>query len=168
MKAISNQINKDFNPRLNVYNYQELLAKSKYKASKALEILNGQTNISYGIGKLQTLDVFYKKIKPGGILRISVRPIISFIEENPKSAIISLISSAINMNRLTISSGLPVKRLRSSVFWVATPTGQVFKWHFLIIIQPSATKAAVAKPHSSAPSSAPTTTSRPVLNPPST
>ncbi len=34
---------------------------------------------------------------------------------------------------------------------MATPTGQVFKWHLRIIIQPSTTNAAVAAPHSSAP-----------------
>ena len=33
-------------------------------------------------------------------------------------------------------SGLPVKRLRSSGSWVATPTGQVFRWHLRIMMQP--------------------------------
>jgi len=45
---------------------------------------------------------------------------------------------------------------------VATPTGQVFKWHLRIMMQPSTTSGAVAKPNSSAPRIAPTTTSRPV------
>lgn len=61
MKATKNDINKEYNPRLSVSNYEALLAKSKNKASKALKSLNGHTNFKYGIGKLQTLDVFYKK-----------------------------------------------------------------------------------------------------------
>jgi hypothetical protein len=47
-----------------------------------------------------------------------------------------------------------VKRARSTGFCVATPTGQVLRWHFLIMIQPAAISGAVAKPNSSAPSSA--------------
>ena len=43
------------------------------------------------------------------------------------------------------------------------PTGQVFKWHLRIITQPRAISGAVAKPYSSAPSSAAIATSRPVL-----
>ena len=58
-------------------------------------------------------------------------------------------------------SGLPTKRLRSTGSCVATPTGQVLRWHLRIITQPMAISGAVAKPNSSAPSSAPTTTSRP-------
>ena len=65
-------------------------------------------------------------------------------------------------------SGRPTKRLRSTGSCVATPTGQVFKWHLRIMMQPAATSGAVAKPNSSAPSRAPTTTSRPVRRPPST
>src|SRR6188508_2717164 len=60
-------------------------------------------------------------------------------------------------------SGLPANFLRSSGSCVATPTGQVFRWHLRIMMQPSATSGAVAKPNSSAPSSAPITTSRPVF-----
>jgi hypothetical protein len=56
-----------------------------------------------------------------------------------------------------------VNILRSRGSWVATPTGQVFKWHTRIITQPSVTSGAVANPNSSAPSSAATTTSRPGL-----
>ena len=48
------------------------------------------------------------------------------------------------------------------------PTGQVLRWHLRIMMQPAAISGAVAKPNSSAPSSAPTTTSRPVRKPPST
>src|SRR5574339_88761 len=59
-------------------------------------------------------------------------------------------------------SGWPVKRLRSTGSWVATPTGQVLRWHLRIMMQPAAISGAVEKPNSSAPSSAPITTSRPV------
>ena len=65
-------------------------------------------------------------------------------------------------------SGWPVKRLRSTGSCVATPTGQVLRWHLRIMMQPAAIRGAVAKPNSSAPSSAPITTSRPVRKPPST
>ncbi len=65
-------------------------------------------------------------------------------------------------------SGWPTKRLRSTGSCVATPTGQVLRWHLRIITQPAAISGAVAKPNSSAPSSAPTMTSRPVRRPPST
>ena len=73
-----------------------------------------------------------------------------------------------NSKKLTTNSGRPENFLRSSGFWVATPTGQVSRWHTLIITQPITTSGAVAKPNSSAPSSAAITTSRPVLSWPST
>ena len=60
-------------------------------------------------------------------------------------------------------SGTPAKRERSSGSWVAIPTGHVFRWQTRIMMQPSAISGAVEKPNSSAPSSAPITTSRPVL-----
>jgi hypothetical protein len=44
------------------------------------------------------------------------------------------------------------------------PTGQVLRWHFLIMVQPSTMSGAVLKPNSSAPSNAPTTTSLPTHN----
>ena len=56
--------------------------------------------------------------------------------------------------KLTTNSGLPVKRSRSTGFWVATPTGQVSRWQTRIMMQPETTSGAVAKPNSSAPSSA--------------
>src|SRR5215469_5997439 len=65
-------------------------------------------------------------------------------------------------------SGVPLKRLRSTGSWVATPTGQVLRWHTRIMMQPAAINGAVEKPNSSAPSNAPITTSRPVRMPPST
>ena len=68
-----------------------------------------------------------------------------------------------NSKKFTTNSGLPVNRLRSSGFWVAMPTGQVSRWQTRIITQPETTSGAVAKPNSSAPSSAAMTTSRPGL-----
>lgn len=44
---------------------------------------------------------------------------------------------------------------------VATPTGQVLRWHFLIMVQPNTIRGAVEKPTSSAPSRAAMTTSLP-------
>ena len=73
-----------------------------------------------------------------------------------------------NSKKFSTNSGLPVNRLRSSGFWVATPTGQVSRWQTRIMMQPVTTSGAVAKPNSSAPSSAAMTTSRPVLSWPST
>ena len=43
------------------------------------------------------------------------------------------------------------------------PTGHVFRWQARIMMQPAAISGAVEKPTSSAPSSAATTTSRPVF-----
>ena len=64
---------------------------------------------------------------------------------------------------VSTNSGLPLKRARSSGFCVATPTGQVSRWQTRIMMQPLTTSGAVAKPYSSAPSSAAITTSRPVF-----
>jgi hypothetical protein len=50
---------------------------------------------------------------------------------------------------------------------VAMPTEQVFRWHLRIMMQPMAISGVVAKPNSSAPSSAAMTTSRPVCSLPS-
>ena len=46
---------------------------------------------------------------------------------------------------------------------MAIPTGHVFKWQALIIIQPDATKGAVENPNSSAPRRQAIATSRPVF-----
>ena len=75
--------------------------------------------------------------------------------------------AAMNRMKLTTYSGRPSNRLRSSGFCVATPTGQVSRWQTRIMMQPDTTSGAVAKPNSSAPSSAAMTTSRPVLSWPS-
>ena len=48
------------------------------------------------------------------------------------------------------------------------PVGQVSLWQARAMMQPSAIIAAVPNEYSSAPSSAATSTSRPVMNPPST
>ncbi len=50
---------------------------------------------------------------------------------------------------------------------MATPTEQVFKWHFLSIMHPITTNGAVAKPNSSAPNKHAIATSLPVLSCPS-
>ena len=73
------------------------------------------------------------------------------------------------MNRIKFStySGLPRKRLRSSGFCVATPTGQVSRLQTRIITQPIVTRGAVANPNSSAPRRAAMATSRPLISFPS-
>ena len=97
----------------------------------------------------------------------SVRPMMSSIFVNPISARYSRTSCARKVKKFTRYSLRPWKRLRSSSFWVATPTGQVFWWHFRIITQPSTMRAEVAKPYSSAPINAIRIISRPVFNWPS-
>ena len=76
-------------------------------------------------------------------------------------------SSAMKRMKLTTCSGLPLNFSRSRGSCVATPAGQVFRWQTRIMMQPVATSGAVAKPNSSAPSSAAIATSRPVLSWPS-
>ena len=98
----------------------------------------------------------------------STRPIASSSVRSPSVARISRTSSARKRKKFATNSGWPVKRLRSSGFCVAMPTGHVSRWHTRIITQPETISGAVAKPYSSAPSSAATTTSRPVLSWPST
>ena len=83
------------------------------------------------------------------------------------AAISSRTSSAMYSKKFSTNSGLPLNRLRSSGFWVATPTGHVSRWQTRIITQPDTTSGAVAKPNSSAPSRAAITTSRPVFSWPS-
>ena len=100
--------------------------------------------------------------------RQSARPIISSIVRKPSSAISSRTSSAMKRKKFSTNSGVPVNFLRSSGSCVAMPTGQVFRWQTRIMMQPITTSGAVAKPNSSAPSSAPITTSRPVFIWPST
>jgi len=63
--------------------------------------------------------------------------------------------------------GLALELLAQARVLVATPAGQVFRWQTRIMMQPVATSGAVAKPNSSAPSSAAMATSRPVLSWPS-
>ena len=97
----------------------------------------------------------------------SACPTASASVRKPSSARYSRTSCAMNRMKLTTYSGRPSNRLRSSGFWVATPTGQVSRWQTRIMMQPLTTSGAVAKPNSSAPSSAAMTTSRPVLSWPS-
>ena len=77
-------------------------------------------------------------------------------------------SSATKKKKLITCSGWPWNFLRSSGSCVATPTGQVFRWHLRIMMQPMAISGAVENPNSSAPSSAAMATSRPVCSLPST
>jgi hypothetical protein len=93
----------------------------------------------------------------------SARPISSSKVRMPSCAMIVRASSATKKKKLTTCSGLPANLRRSTGSCVATPTGQVLRWHLRIMMQPSTTSGAVAKPNSSAPSSAPMTTSRPVF-----
>ena len=86
---------------------------------------------------------------------------------NPSSAIISRRFCARKRMRLITYSGLPLKRERSAGFCVATPTGQVSRLQTRIITQPMETSGSVAKPNSSAPSSAAMAMSRPVMSLPS-
>ena len=90
----------------------------------------------------------------GRVSSSSTWPIASRIVRKPSAASSSRTSSAMNSKKLTTNSGLPVNRARSSGFCVATPTGHVSRWQTRIITQPLTTSGAVAKPNSSAPSSA--------------
>ncbi len=89
-------------------------------------------------------------------------------DRSPSAARYSRTSSAMYSKNVSTNSGLPANRARSSGFWVAMPTGQVSRWQTRIMMQPDTTSGAVAKPNSSAPSRAATTTSRPVFIWPST
>ncbi len=98
---------------------------------------------------------------------LSTRPTISSTVRKPSSAMCSRRSSAMKRKKLTTCSGSPVKSWRSSSSCVATPTGQVLRWHLRIMMQPMAMRAPVAMPHSSAPSRVAMATSRPVRSRPS-
>ncbi len=101
------------------------------------------------------------------VSRSSAWPTASSRVRKPSSARISRTSSAMNSKKLTTNSALPLKRSRRTGFWVAMPTGQVSRWQTRIMTQPETTRGAVAKPNSSAPRRAATTTSRPVFSWPS-
>ena len=89
-------------------------------------------------------------------------------ERRPSEASSSRTSSAMYSKKVSTNSGLPLYLARSAGFCVAIPTGQVSRWQTRIMMQPETTSGAEAKPYSSAPSSAPMTTSRPVFSCPST
>ncbi len=55
----------------------------------------------------------------------SAWPTASAIDRKPSAARYSRTSSARNSKKFTTNSGVPEKRLRSSGFWVAMPTGHV-------------------------------------------
>jgi hypothetical protein len=85
----------------------------------------------------------------------------------PRLARISRTCSATKLKNVTTWSGVPLNLARRSARWVAMPVGQVLRWHCRAMAQPIATSGAVPNPKVSAPSSAASTTSRPLLNPPS-
>ena len=87
----------------------------------------------------------------GVVSSTSTWPTASARVRKPSAARCSRTSSAMNSKKLTTNSGLPVNFVRSSWFWVATPTGQVSRWQTRIMMQPLTTSGAVAKPNSSAP-----------------
>ena len=60
---INYQVEKEFNPRLSVPNYNTYLNKSLRKAKIAVNHLTGQINLKYGNSSLQALDVFYNSKK---------------------------------------------------------------------------------------------------------
>ena len=97
----------------------------------------------------------------------SLLPTISSTVRKPNFAIYSRSSSAIKRMKFSTYSGFPAKRLRSSGFCVAIPAGQVSRLQTRIMTQPIVTSGAVAKPNSSAPSSAAIATSRPLISLPS-
>ena len=103
----------------------------------------------------------------GRTFRRSVRPTSSSMVRTPSFAICSRSSWAMKRIKFTTYSGRPVKRLRSSGFWVATPTGQVSRLQTRIMTHPMVTRGAVAKPNSSAPSIQAMATSRPDISLPS-
>mmetsp|Transcript_4227 Transcript_4227/g.9166 ORF Transcript_4227/g.9166 Transcript_4227/m.9166 type:complete len:245 (-) Transcript_4227:569-1303(-) len=98
---------------------------------------------------------------------MSARPIMSSMVRKPMAAMLVRTSSASIHMKLTTCSGFPANLARSSGSCVAMPTGHVFRWHLRIMMQPNTTSGIVAKPNSSAPSSAAIVTSRPVLSCPS-
>ena len=116
---------------------------------------------------LRSMPSDFQRLMASSWSRHSTWPTASSSVRKPSCASSSRTSSAMNMKKLTTCSGLPLKRARSSGSWVAMPCGQVFFWQARIMTQPSTISAAVAKPNSSAPSSAAITTSRPVLSSPS-
>ncbi len=56
-------LDKDYNPRENVSNYKNLLLKSYERAKLATKKMHHHKNVSYGAGKLQKLDIYYKNNK---------------------------------------------------------------------------------------------------------
>ena len=76
-------------------------------------------------------------------------------------------SSARRRKNATTISGVPVNLARRSSRWVAIPVGQVSRWHWRAMSQPTATSAPVPKAYSSAPSRAASSRSSPVWRPPS-
>ena len=72
MQHFRNNLEKTYNPRESVKNYNYFLNISKKKSKNISIKLQKKLNLAYGIGKLQKLDVFYKK-------RTTLMPIHVFI-----------------------------------------------------------------------------------------
>ena len=89
-------------------------------------------------------------------------------ERKPNDANPSRTSAATNNRYAATPSGVPANLARRWGRWVAMPVEQVSRWQARSMMQPSAIIAAVPKLNSSAPSRAAISTSRPVMNPPST
>ena len=111
--------------------------------------------------------VAFLPVRPSFFFNRSVRPTISSTVLTPSFAMYSRSCCAIKVMKLMTYSGFPIKRLRSSGFWVAIPIGQVSRLQTRIMTQPRVTSGAVAKPNSSAPRSAAIATSLPLMSLPS-
>ena len=68
----------------------------------------------------------------GAMFSRSTRPTMSSIVRKPSAAMCSRSCRAMNRKNRSTYFGLPLKRFRRSGACVATPTGQVFRWHLRI------------------------------------
>ena len=112
-----------------------------------------------------------EKVQPSGLpvvdrgvgLQQVDRPIISSMVRKPSSAMIMRSFLGDHEEVVDHVLGLALELLAQLGSWVATPTGQVFRWHLRIMMQPRQS-AARCEADSSAPSSAAMATSRPVFS----
>ncbi len=102
-----------------------------------------------------------------GASRRRLSPTTSPTDRAPAAASSRRKSSARASANRSTASGVPLNFARRSSRWVAIPVGHVSRWHWRAMSQPRATSIAVPNANSSAPSSAATSRSRPVLSPPS-
>ena len=87
-----------------------------------------------------------------GIRAGSLRPIKLVERAHAEEAMISRTSSATKKKIIDHVFGLTREPFAQLRILRGTPTGQVLRWHLRIMMQPSTTSGAVAKPNSSAPS----------------